>query len=109
MKQKYYLQINYARLLLSIITCCFINFILFFVVFAYQETGNGTENGFYIARSIFILLDFPLYILSEFFVFSTWINFIIGLLASAVFNSLLLEAFIIYRKKDKSKIVLRNS
>jgi hypothetical protein len=95
MKQKYYLQINYLRLLALTIAICFVSVVLFVVLAVYSENGDGIETGFHIIRTLFIILDFPSIIFSEVTAFSGWLNFATGMLVSALFDSLLIEIVII--------------
>jgi hypothetical protein len=95
MKQKYYLQINYLRLLTLTIAICFVSVVLFVVLAVYSENGDGTETGFHIVRAIFNVLNFPAIIFFKVMVFSGWLNLAAGILLSALFDGFLIEIIII--------------
>ena len=88
MKQKYYLQINYLRLLASIAIIGFASFILFFVCAIYSENGNGSEMGFYISRALFLFFNFPVAFLSNAL---GWMGLVMGMLSGTIFYGLLIE------------------
>jgi len=108
MAQKYHLQINYWRLLRSTLWLSLLTVVLYFVVFAYEENGNGKEVVFEIAKFLFIALAFFSLILQKLSVFAGWIALIVGILVSALFYGLLIEfVFALYRKyKKKAQRIL---
>lgn len=103
MKQKYHLQVNYWRMLISTLLLSLISVMLFVVVFAYEESGDGTEIVFHIAKILFFIIAFLFIILQKLAVFEGWMALIIGILVSAFFYSLLIEFIFRLRRNYKEK------